>query len=172
MAAYRRGVEQAVVAGLVIAAAAALAPASAVCSAAVTHDATGRLQVAITGDVDGVRSVYASCDPSRNTVLALLVPATDPALATSGMTLSFGFSNGAHWTSSAGLYRYDNTLVAVGYGNANDVPAIVQALASAQGPLQIGLSPATGGQAQTWSADVHGSTAAARKFLDNCFGTN
>jgi hypothetical protein len=171
MAAYRKAWTRVVVAGFLAASAGPLPAARAAWSADVTHDATGRLKVAITGDVDGVRSVYASCDPSRSAVLALLVPATDPSLTTSGMTLSFVFADGTRWASSAGLYRYDNTLVAVGYGNAKDVPAIMQALADAQSPVQIGLGLA-GGQAQTWTADVHGSTAAARKFLDNCFGTN
>jgi hypothetical protein len=171
MLAYPRGVEQAALAILLMAFAGAIAPASADWSADITHNASGQLQVSITGDVDGVRSVYASCDPGRNTVLALLVPATDPTLTTSGMTLSFAFADGKRWASNAGLYRYDNTLVAVGYGNGNDVPAIVQALGTAQGPVQIGLG-VPGGQAQSWTADVHGSASAARKFLDNCFGTN
>ena len=172
MKVYRQLVGRTVVATLLlISVAKPLAPAFANWSADITHDAAGALTVAITGDVDGVRSVYATCAPSRKAVLALLVPATDTTLATSGMTLTFAFADGTRWASKAGLYRYDNTFVAVGYGNATDVPAIISALASARAPVQIGLDLPSG-QTQAWSVDVHGSTAAARKFLDNCFGTN
>jgi hypothetical protein len=131
----------------------------------------GRLKVTVWGEVEGGRAVYATCDTGRNAVLALLVPSTDPGLAATGMTLSFSFADGAQWTSRSALYRFDNAMVAVGYGNAGDVPAIVEALARARNDLQIGLTGADG-QARTWTADVTGSTAAARRFLDNCFNTN
>jgi hypothetical protein len=131
----------------------------------------GKLKVTVWGDVEGGRAIYATCDTARNALLALLVPSTDPSLTATGMTLSFAFADGSRWTSRTSLYRYDNDLVAVGYSNANDVPAIVAALARARDDVQIGLTGATG-QARTWMADTDGSTAAARKFLDNCFNTN
>jgi hypothetical protein len=148
------------------------APALGAWSANVTYDAAGRLRVSIRGDLDGNRAIYAMCDISRSTILAVLVPATDPVLTATGMTLSFAFADGARWTSPASLYRYDDTQVAVGYGSANDVPAIVEALASARDVVTVGLSAASTGQARSWTADVRGSTTAARKFLDNCFPTN
>jgi hypothetical protein len=131
----------------------------------------GKLKVTVWGEVEGGRAIYATCDTTRTTVLAFLVPSNDPALTTTGMTLSFLFPDGSRWTSRTSLYRYDSNLVAVGYSNANDVPAIVAALARARDDVQIGLTGASG-PAQTWMADVSGSTAAARKFLDNCFNTN
>jgi hypothetical protein len=88
-----------------------------------------------------------------------------------GMTISFGFADGRRWTSETALYRYDSSLIAVGYRNANDVPAIVNALAAARHDLTIGLTGANG-HTRTWSAGIQGSTAAARQFLDNCFNTN
>ncbi len=147
-----------------------LAPARADWSAEVSRE-VGKIKVTVRGDVEGPLSVYATCDTTRNTLLALLIPSTDPALTTGGLRLSFAFPDGSRYTSPAALYRYDNNLVAVGYSNANDVPAIVDALAKARDDVQIGLTPA-GGQQRTWMADVDGSTAAARKFLDNCFNTN
>jgi hypothetical protein len=131
----------------------------------------GRLKVTVWGEVEGGRAVYATCDTGRNALLALLVPTNDPGLTTTGMTLSFTFADGARWTSRTALYRYDNDFIAVGYSNAGDVPAIVGALARARQQVQIGLTGANG-EARTWSADVAGSTAAARRFLDNCFNTN
>jgi hypothetical protein len=131
----------------------------------------GRLKVTVWGDVEDGRAVYATCDTARNALLAFIVPSTDPMLSAAGMTLSFAFPGGARWTSPTSLYRYDNDFVAVGYANANDVPAIVNALASARDNVRIGLT-AAGSPARTWSADVRGSSAAARKFLDNCFATN
>jgi hypothetical protein len=147
-----------------------LAAADAAWSADTYKDASGRLKVELTAEVDGTRSIYATCDTSRNAVLALLVPATEPTLSITGMTLSFAFAGGSRFTSRADLYRYDNDLVAVGYGNAADVPAIMSAFAGAREAVQIGLGAPAGGQ--TWSADVRGSSAAVRKFLDNCFPTN
>ncbi len=137
----------------------------------VSRDTVGRLKVQVTADVDGDYSIYATCDTSRNTLLALLVPAGDPVLSTAGMTLTFAFADGRRWVSRAGLYRYDNDLVAVGYGNAADVPAIMAAVAGTRDAIQIGLA-AGSGPPQTWTAEARGSTAAARKFLDNCFPTN
>jgi hypothetical protein len=130
----------------------------------------GRLKVTVWGDVEDGRAIYATCDTGRNALLAFIVPSTDPMLTATGMTLSFAFAGGARWTSPTSLYRYDNDFVAVGYANANDVPAIVNALAKAREDVRIGLT--VGGQARTWTADATGSTAAARKFLDNCFATN
>jgi|GraSoiStandDraft_9_1057307.scaffolds.fasta_scaffold444129_2 hypothetical protein len=140
-------------------------------SADVSRDAVGRLKVQIMADVDGSRTIYATCDTSRNTLLALLVPADDPSLSTTGMMLTFAFPDGRRWVSRAGLYRYDNDYIAVGYGNASDVPAIMAAVAGARDPIEVGLA-AGSSPPQTWTADARGSTAAARKFLDNCFPTN
>jgi hypothetical protein len=131
----------------------------------------GRLKVTLWGEVADDRAVYATCDTGRNALLALLVPSDDPGLSMTGMTLSFTFADGARWTSRTALYRYDNDYIAVGYSNAGDVPAIVGALARARDDVQIGLT-APNGQLRTWSADVNGSSAAARRFLDNCFNTN
>ena len=141
-------------------------------SSDVSYDATGRLKVSIKGDIDGSRAIYATCDISRSTVLAVLVPANEPMLSMTGMTLSFSFASGERWTSPASLYRYDSTQIAVGYGNADDVPEIVDALASAQDAITVGLATAATGQSRSWAADVRGSTSAARKFLDSCFPTN
>src|SRR5438105_4771 len=91
--------------------------------------------------------------------------------STAGMMLTFAFPDGRRWVSRAGLYRYDNDYIAVGYGNASDVPAIMAAVAGARDPIEVGLA-AGSSPPQTWTADARGSTAAARKFLDNCFPTN
>jgi hypothetical protein len=170
MAALRHGARSAVVAATLVAAALPSA-ARADWSADVSRDAVGRLKVQIMADVDGGRAIYATCDTSRNTLLALLMPAGDPLLSTAGMTLTFAFPDGRRWASRAGLYRYDNDFVAVGYGNAADVPAIMAAVAGARDAIQVGVT-SPGGPPQTWTADAHGSTSAARKFLDNCFPTN
>ena len=171
MVAYRRIARCAAVAA-VLAGAGPFPAALAAWSADVGYDQNGKLKVALRGDIDGARSIYATCDITRSTILAVLVPVNDPGIATTGMTLSFTFANGARWASTASLYRYDNDLVAVGYGNANDVPAIVAALAAARDFVSVGLATTATGQARSWLADVRGSTPAARKFLDNCFPTN
>ena len=171
MVAYaRRVIGLVAVAGLATVAA-ANSPAAASWSADVSRDANGRVKVQLTADVDGGRTIYATCDTSRNSILAVLVPASDPALSLNGMTLSFAFADGRRWTSRAALYRYDNDLVAVGYGTPGDVPSIVAAFAGAKDTVEVEVeAPATGHQ--IWTADARGSTAAARKFLDNCFPTN
>jgi hypothetical protein len=170
MVALRR-VTQTVVASAVLIAAAVPLPALAEWSADLSRDAVGRIKVEVMADVDGGRAIYATCDTGRNALLALLVPAGDPSLSTTGMTLTFAFGDGRRWVSRAGLYRYDNELVAVGYGNAADVPAIMAAVAGTREAIQVGLAPAAG-PGQTWTAQARGATAAARKFLDNCFPTN
>jgi hypothetical protein len=169
MTAYRGGARTAF-AALAIAGALPGSDALAAWSAEVSRE-LGRLKVTVWGEVEGGRAVYATCDTARNALLALLVPTGDPGLTTTGMTLSFTFADGARWTSGTALYRYDNDFVAVSYGNASDVPAIVGALARARSDVRIGLTGANG-QARTWTAEVSGSTAAARRFLDNCFNTN
>src|SRR5205809_7535428 len=68
----------------------------------VSRDAVGRLKVQVTADVEGEYSIYATCDTSRNTLLAVLVPAGDPVLSTAGMTLTFAFADGRRWVSRAG----------------------------------------------------------------------
>jgi hypothetical protein len=170
MVAYRSGVRRAVVAAVAIAGAVPASPAFAAWSAEVSRE-PGRLKVTVLGDVEGGRAVYATCDTARNAMLALLVPSNDPGLSVTGMTLSFAFGDGRRWTSEAALYRYDNQFIAVGYRNANDVPAIVGALSTARASLAVGLTGATG-QTRTWSADIGGAESAARRFLDNCFNTN
>src|SRR4051812_14248208 len=168
MVAYRRRTV-----GMVAAAALAVSalPAAAAWSADVSRDETGRLKVELTADLNGDHSIFAMCDTSRTAILAVLVPASDPALAMNGMTLSFAFGDGTRWSSRAALYRYDSDVVAVGYGTPDDVPDIMQAFADAKAPVQVVVEAPGPGQ-KTWTADVKGSSAAARKFLDNCFPTN
>ena len=170
MVALRRAAQSTIVAATTLLVC-CIAPALADWSADVSRDAAGRLKVQITADVDGDHVIYATCDTSRNTLLALLVPAGDPSLSTAGMTLTFALPDGRRWVSRAGLYRYDNDYVAVGYGNAADVPAIMAAVAGARDAIQVGVTSPTSSP-QTWAADARGANAAARKFLDNCFPTN
>jgi hypothetical protein len=148
-----------------------LSPAWSAWNADVSKDATGRLKVQLTADIDDSRLIYLTCDSSRSAVLALVVPATEPRLNTAGMMLSFAFADGSRWVSRSALYRYDNDQVAVGYGSPADVQAIVQAFATTRDAVQVGLAP-PGGTERTFSADVRGSAAAAKKVLDNCFPTN
>ena len=50
--------------------------------------------------------------------------------------------------------------------------AIVDAAARARDAVRVAVEMPAMAQARSWTVDVRGSTAAARKFLDNCFPTN
>jgi hypothetical protein len=76
------------------------------------------------------------------------------------------------WTSTAALFRYDADFIAVAYANLDDIPNIVMALAAAARAVRVTVEIPATGEVRAFSADVRGSTAAARKFLATCFPLN
>ncbi len=145
-------------------------PAPAEWSSNVFHDLTGHLQVSITGEVNGGGEIQATCDTGRNATLSLM-PA-DPAWTAGGAILGVEAENGEQWSSHATPYRSESGLTGLTYANADDIPAIVTAIGDAAKSILIRVENPTTGRKSEWRADARGSTAAARRFLDNCFPTN
>lgn len=77
---------------------------------------------------------------------------------------------GGMWNSPGDFVRYADGTLNLYYQNVDEMRAIVEGIAAAKSEITVTMIQAVSGTADSYKTSAKGSTAAARAFIDKCFG--
>ncbi len=131
--------------------------------------ASGQASLLLIGELDARTGLYARCVAGEAEMFLDGFDGRDFEIAPVGpVNLIISTDAGKTWSSEARHGREKSGYVTTTWLTSETISAAVAELAAAKSAISISIEFADTGDVSTWDTDAKGSTAAAKRFLDDC----
>jgi hypothetical protein len=131
--------------------------------------ASGQASLLRIGELDAQTGLYARCVAGEAEMFLDGFDGGDFEIAPVGpVNLIIATDSGKTWSSEARYGREKSGYVTTTWLTRETISAAIAELAAAKSAISISIEFADTGDVSTWDTDAKGSTAAARRFLDDC----